>query len=347
MTSFVVVGAGWRAEMFWRLAAALPGVECVGAVVRTPRELPVPALRAIDEVRADFVVTAVPWDVNPAVIRAAVDRGLPVLAETPPAPDLPAMRALWDDVGASGLVQVAEQYLLVPAHAARLAAVRAGVLGTPTQVQVSSTHMYHAISMMRGHLGVGGEPATVRAMRTTAPLVDPLTRDGWTGDAAPRPADTTIAVLDWGEGRSGVYDFTANQWHNQLRFRRLVVRGTHGELRDDEVVRLLGPETITRSPLVRRQTGYDLDLDGYDTDHITLGDRVLFRNPYPGHRWNDEEIAIATLLARTADWVRGDGPGPYPLHEGLQDHHLALAVEEAADTGRTVVTSREAWSAQD
>jgi len=344
MTSFVVVGAGWRAEMFWRLAAALPGVECVGAVVRTPRELPVPALRAIDDVRADFVVTAVSWDANPDVIRAAVDRGLPVLSETPPAPDLAGMRALWADVGASGLVQVAEQYLMVPAHAARLAAVRAGAIGTPTQVQVSSTHMYHAISIMRGHLGVGAEPATVRAMRTTAPLVNPLTRDGWTGDDEPHPTDTTVAVLDWGEGRSGVYDFTVNQWHNQLRFRRLVVRGTHGELRDDEVVRLLGPRRIARTPLVRRQTGYDLDLDGYETDHITLGDEVLFANPYLGNRWSDEEIAIATLLERTAAWVRGDGPAPYPLHEGLQDHHLALAVEEAAGTGRTVVTGREPWS---
>jgi hypothetical protein len=32
------------------------------------------------------------------------------------------------------------------------------------------------------------------------------------------------------------------------------------------------------------------------------------------------------------------------LHDGLQDHHLALAVEEAADTGTTIVTSREAWA---
>jgi predicted dehydrogenase len=344
VTSFVVVGAGWRAEMFWRLAAAVPGLDCLGAVVRTPRELPVPALRSIDEVRPDFVVTAVPWDANPAVIRAAVDRGLPVLAETPPAPDLAGMQALWDDVGAADLVQVAEQYLLVPAHAARLAAVRAGVIGTPTQVQVSSTHMYHAISLIRGFLGAGRTPVTVRATRTTAPLVDPLTRAGWTGDDRPKPATTTIATLDFGDGRSGLYDFTDNQWHNQLRFRRILVRGTHGELRDDEVVRLTGPETIVRSPLVRRQTGYDLDLDGFETDTITLGDRVLFRNPLPGRRYNDEEIAISTQLGQMADWVRGDGPPPYPLADGLQDHLVALAVEEAAAADRTVTTSIEPWA---
>jgi predicted dehydrogenase len=185
---------------------------------------------------------------------------------------------------------------------------------------------------------------TVRASRTTAPLVDPLSRDGWTGDDEPRPATTTIATLDFGAGRSGLYDFTDNQWHNQLRFRRILVRGTHGELRDDEVVRLAGPRTIVRTPLVRRQTGYDLDLDGFETDTITLGADVLFRNSLLGRRYNDEEIAISTQIAQMAAWVRGEGPPPYPLADGLHDHRIALAIEEAADTDGTVTTGVEEWA---
>jgi predicted dehydrogenase len=334
--------------MFWRLAAELPDLRCLGAVVRTPRSLPVPTFASLDEclaaARPDFVVTALPWGVNPDVVVAVAERGIAVLTETPPAPDLPRLRSLWSAVGDSGLVQVAEQYLLVPAHAARAAAVRSGVIGTPTQVQVSSTHQYHAVSLIRGLLGFGRGPVTVRASRTTAPLVDPLTRDGWTDDPEPKPATTVIATLDFGDGLSGLYDFTDNQWHNQLRFRRILVRGTRGELRDDEIVRLTEPRTIVRTPLVRRQTGYDLDLDAFDTDHISLGDRVLFRNPYPGLRWNDEEIAIASLLQAMAAWVRGDGPPPYPLAEGIHDHQVALAIGDAADTDRTVTTSTEAWS---
>jgi predicted dehydrogenase len=348
VTTFATVGAGWRAQMFWDIASKVDGLDCVGAVVRSPRELPVPAYASLADcaarARPDFVVTAVSWDANPGVITEAVERGLPVLAETPPAADADGLRALWSAVGASGLVQIAEQYLLVPAHAARLAAVRAGEIGTPTQVQVSSTHMYHAVSLIRGFLGAGAEPVTVRASRTVAPLVNPLTRDGWTDDAEPHPAATILATLDFGAGRSGLYDFTDNQWHNQLRFRRLLVRGSRGELRDDEVVRLTGPRTIVRSPLVRRQTGYDLDLDGFDTDTITLGGDVLFRNPYPGRRFNDEEIAIATLLEATAAWVRGEGPPPYPLAEGAQDHLIALAIEEAADTGHAVTTTVQEWA---
>jgi hypothetical protein len=41
----------------------------------------------------------------------------------------------------------------------------------------------------------------------------------------------------------------------------------------------------------------------------------------------DDEIAMATLLERMADWVRGERPEPYPLAEGAQDQQVALAIE--------------------
>ncbi len=342
-TSFAVVGAGFRAAAYWRLAARLGDVRCVGAVVRTPRSLPVPAYGSVAEclaaARPDFLVTALPRAVNPGVVRAAVECGLPVLSETPPAADVPALRSLWSAVGGSGLVQVAEQYLLMPSHAARAAVVRRGLIGAPGQVQVSSTQLHHAVSLMRGLLGAGRGPVTVRASRHRAPLVDPLDRAGWTGDPEPRTATTTIATLDFGAGRSGLYDFTDNQTRNQLRFRRILVRGSHGELRDDEIVRLGAPRTIVRTPLVRGGAG-----PGPDTGHITLGREVLFRNPFAGLRLNDDEIATATLLRATAAWVRGAGPPPYPLAEGAHDQLVALAIEEAADTGRTVTTGGQPWS---
>jgi predicted dehydrogenase len=350
VTTFALAGFGYRAAALHRVAQALPEVRCVGAVVPAShrRTLPVPAFGDLGEclrqARPDFLVTAVPAAANPGIITDAVARDLPVLAETPPADHLPGLRALWAAVGRSGLVQVAEQYLLMPAHAARLATVRCGIIGVPTQVQVSSTQHYHAVSLIRGLLGAGHAPAVVRAVRTAAPLVDPLDRTGWTDDPEPKQATTTLATLDFGGGRSGVYDFTTGQTRNLLRFRRLLVRGTHGELRDNEIVHMPAPRTITRTPLVRRQSGHDLDLNGFDTDTITLGREVMYRNSYPGHRLNDDEIATATMLDAMAAWVRGAGPPPYPLAEGAQDHLLALAVEEAADTGQEITTTTEAWS---
>ena len=354
MSTVLVVGTGWRARYFLRLAALVPGLTCVGVVSRRAgpelsAELGLPTSPSLSAAlasgtRPDLVVVAVTWAANPDVVRDAVAHGLPVLCETPPAPDLEGLRELWDDVGGADLVQVAEQYPRVPSHAARAAVLAGGAIGDVTQVQVSSTHQYHAVALMRSLLGVGFGPVTVRASRTRAPLVDPLTRDGWTGDDTPHAASTTHAVLDFGDDRSGVYDFTDNQWHNQLRFRRLLARGTRGELMDDAVVRLLEPRTIVTTPLVRRQTGYDLDLDGFESDHITFGDLVAWRNPFLGHRFNDEDIAMSTILRDAAAWATGDADPPYPLREALQDHAVALAIEEAADTDRPVTTVVEPWA---
>jgi predicted dehydrogenase len=364
-----VVGTGWRAEFFLRLAAVLPEVELVGVVARRAEAREeagarwgIPALGSPAELvrrhRPHLVVTCVSREANPALVTELVGLGVAVLSETPPAATAEDLHRLWDAVGASGRVHVAEQYLLMPGHAARLELVRRGLLGEVGQVQVSSTHDYHAVSMARGLLGVGLEPAEVTARAVTAPLVQPLTRQGWTDDDDdPRPAATTLAVIEW-DGRSALYDFTDNQWHNPLRTRRIVVRGSRGELDGDDVTRLAGPRTVLRSSIVRRQLGHDLDLDGYDTDHLSFEGEVLWRNPFldpsllveggrgwgAGPRLSDEEVAVATSLRLAARWAAGEGEGPYPLSDACQDHLVALAVHEAVETGRTVRTRPAPWA---
>ena len=307
----------------------------------------VPAYGAVGDLpaaaRPDFVVVAVPWDVAPGIVRELVAADLPVLTETPPAPDVAGLRALWADVGASGLVQVAEHSPSMPAHAARIRLVRDGHLGRPTSVQISSTHEYHAVAVIRALLGVGFGEAEVHARTFTAPLVSPLDRAGWTDDDVPHDATTTLATLDLGDGRSALYDFTENQSRNRLRGNRVVVRGTHGELLDDRLMRITGPRTIVESHLVRRQTGVEQDLPGFDLEHLSLDGRVLYRNPFEGAHLGDDDIAGASLLAGTAAWVAGDGPPPYPLAEGCQDHLLGRAIVESARTGRAVRTAVEPW----
>ena len=194
-TSFGLIGSGWRSAFFLRIARAAPDrFRPTGVVTRSAErgaeitaQWGVPAFRSVAELldaeAPDFVIASVPWAAMPGATREVVGLGARVLAETPPAPDLPGLRALWADVGGSGLVQVAEQYLLMPGHAARLAVVKEGIVGEPTAVHICSTHLYHAVSMIRGLLGVGFEPAVVSARSFSAPLADPLTPDGWTGDS--------------------------------------------------------------------------------------------------------------------------------------------------------------------
>ena len=164
--SFGLVGTGWRSSVFLRMAYLMPDrFRATGVVARradsgaiVEQDWGLPTFRTVDELltveRPDFVIVSVPWQVTPELTRRLVEQGIPVLAETPPAPDLPGLHALWSDVGDTGLVQVAEQYPFMPLHAARLAVVESGVIGKPTSVLVSSTHLYHAVALMRQFLSV-------------------------------------------------------------------------------------------------------------------------------------------------------------------------------------------------
>jgi len=77
------------------------------------------------------------------------------------------------------------------------------------------------------------------------------------------------------------------------------VRGSRGEIVDDTVVRLADPRTRVRSQLVRRQLGIDLNLEGVGVDHISVDGQVVYRTPFPGAGFSDDDLAVATTLRDT------------------------------------------------
>jgi predicted dehydrogenase len=351
-TKIAIIGAGWRADFYLHLALLMPAeFEVVGWVVRDQakaKAFPVKTYSSVSELlvheKPDYLISAVTWLSNPDVLALLVEAEIPVLSETPPAGDADALRKLWSAVGAKNLVQVAEQYMRLPMHAARLAVTRQGVIGKVSSVQVSSTHGYHAVAIMRSFLEAGFGETKVNASSFKAPLVDPLTRGGWNQDLEPKIASTVLATIDFGEGKSGLFDFTDNQWHNQLRHRRLVVRGSLGEIVDNDCIRLIQPRAITNSQFTRYQLGHDLNLDGHDTEHISFDGKAVYNNPFVGLRLMDEEIAIASLMLEMSDWVKGSGPAPYPLAQASQDHLISMAIDDSLAKGVPVTTSTELWA---
>ena len=356
MTKIAIIGAGWRSEFFIRIAQLLPEkFEIVGVVARKDEVRSALAERfgvqtyssisqLLSKNKPDYAISSVSWDSNPGVVEELVSAGVYVLCETPPAPTLEGLQKLWAAVGSSGIVQVAEQYLSLPGHSARLAITKSGVIGDVSSLELSSTHGYHAVSIMRGFLQSGFEPTTITTRQFQAPLIDPLSRNGFNADLSTKNAKTTISLIDFGSGKSGVYNFVDNQWHNQLRHRRIVVRGSRGEIVDDSVIRLIEGPAITTSRIERYQLGYDLNLDGYDTEHLSFDGRVVFKNPFTGLRFMDEEIAIATLMVQMADWINGNANAPYPLNEACQDHLVSLAIDESIALGKSVTTAKQDWA---
>lgn len=351
---FAIVGAGWRAEFYLRIARELPDrFRVAGVMTRDAAraetvmsEWAAPVRATIDEIlteRPAFVVVCVPPAVTPRLMRELAVKGVPVLAETPPAGDLSALAELSDLAASGARIQVAEQYQFQPLHAARLAVVRSGTLGTVTQAQVSVAHDYHGIDLMRRYLGVGFGAVTITARRFVSPLVGGPDRAGPPTEERIDASEQVIAWFDF-DGRLGVYDFTIDQYFSWIRSPRVLVWGERGEIHDSTVRWLQDARTPLTKELMRRDTGHDGNLEGLYHAGITAGDAWLYRNPFVPARLTDDEIAVATCLERMAEYVDG-GPEFCGLAEAAWNHELSLRMGRAVSSGGPVHVVGTAWAA--
>lgn len=353
-TRIAIIGDGWRTRFFCRVAAAVPDQLSVELVVgkhdenieRISREYGVPVTKNQADLAhcdVDFVCVVVSWSATPGLVEQLVEEGHKVLCETPPAPDMPGLRELWKRVGScADQVQVGEQYYRMPGHAARLAVLRSGTLGQVEAVHVASTHLYHAVALMRDYLGVGRIASTVNARRFETAMMNPMQFDGWVGSPKIEKLPTAIGTLDFGDGRYGLYDFVDNQWWNPLLSRRITVRGTLGEMVDDTVMRWKDDAPIT-SEIIYRRSGRDMNLEGNDVLTAAFDGEIVYRNPFVGSRLSEDDLAVADHLVAMGRYVRGEGPEIYSLADGIHDHALGLAIEESARTGKDVTVSDEPW----
>jgi predicted dehydrogenase len=349
---FAIIGGGWRSQFYLRVARALPErFEVSGLFTQSPatrealaRDFGIATPATLDELVATdpaFVVLSVPWAATPGLLSELTDRGIPVLTETPPAPDLDGLRGLAVLAQRGARIQVAEQYQFQPIHAARLAIARSGRLGTISQAQVSAAHGYHGIDLIRRFLDDQFGPVTIRAQRFDATIVAGPDRAGPPHDERIVPSEQVIATLDFA-GRLGVYDFTEDQYFSWIRSHRVLVRGERGEIHDTTIRYLEDATTPVTLELRRHAIGQDGDLRGLGFEGITAGPDWVVRTEYPGARLMDDELAIATCLTRMSEYLDG-GPGFCSLAEGVHDHYLGLMIAAAVASGSPIHIPGHLW----
>jgi len=350
---FGIVGGGWRAEFFVRVAKAIPDVFEVSSVLfrdevkaETFREkYNVPVTTDFNELvsaETDYIILSVKPFACLENIEKLFKTGKAVLCETPPAASAEELTALWHLVKQyDGKIQVAEQYFVQPLYAAWLKAVEQGIIGEVSNINISAIHGYHGINIIRRFLGVTRENCRISGERYNFPVVKTGGREGrcYTGEVITAVRDRV--TFEFENGKIAFYDFSGTQYHSYIRTRQLNIQGLKGEI-DDLTIRYLNKnnEAVTQN-LYRDDEGV---YNNREWSHVglMLGSKYLYKSPFQAARLNDDEIAIATIMYLMKGYV-DSGREFYSIQDALQDSYLSFMMNKSLEAGIPVETDTQIW----
>ena len=341
MTRFGLYGSGWRAEFFIRVARSLPHLFSIaGMITRDPEKaarfirLGLHVYPAAEELLAtghiDFMVVSVNASVSVDISLDLLRQGVPVLLETPVAPSIPDLARFKQSLPAGAKLQIAEQYPLQPMHQARLAMIAQGKLGTPSFVQISNTHAFHAIALMRKYLGIGLTETVTKVTATSFPIsgVAGFMRDGLSPTERIDTPTQVIATMQFDNGKVGLINHEGGQHRSYVRSSIVQVKGERGEILNSQLKYLKDHRTPITSTFEHKLLGQEDNFEGYDLKGIFVDSQWIYTNPYTGSRLVDDEIAVAQLMKHMAEYVAG-GACYYGIEEAGRDVALWAEVEAA------------------
>lgn len=351
---YMIIGYGWRADFYYRIAKLLPEqfTVCAG-VLRTEERAGqvaeqehVFATADIEEalaVKPDFAVLCVPRSIVKDYLVQLMEKGIPVLCETPPGKDTEELKELWKMVQIhNGRVQVVEQYFLQPYYAGMLKMIEEGYLGKISSVMLSALHGYHAVSMFRKILGIGYENCRIQGQKFWSEVTATNGRDGFDESGTVIREDRDWASMQFENGKVALLDFEGEQYFSLIRTRRWNIRGVRGEI-NDMTVRFLNERNQPVEQTINRVDVGRNNNSEWSHKGMMFLDKQIYRNPFYPARMNDDEIAVASCLAAMKEYVE-TGKEFYPLREALQDTYLSFAMEQAIESGEAVQTQTQPWA---
>lgn len=334
MIKYGIIGAGWRSEFYLRIAALMPDTFKVsGIYIRNKQKreefsqkynAPIfDTLEKLLQTDYDFIVSCVNKAGICDTVRELAGKNIPLLTETPIGTSNKEIDDFLVEIKPDWRVQVAEQFHFMPRNAAIKNVIESGILGDIKQVHLSCCHDYHAASLIRFFLGTGEEmPET-----SSFTLPDTVNRYNSRGGLLKEPqtvtAEEKFVILRF-NGKTALYDFNYEQYFSDIRRSRILIRGTNGEILNDECTYLKNglPHSFT---LRRNSYGANESLDGFTLVNITAEGNVLYENPFKSARLSDEEIAIAACLLNMKKYIDTGIPF-YSLEEAALDSKMFLSV---------------------
>ncbi len=342
---FGIIGSGWRSLYYVRICKRLPEIfdEPVMLCRREEKKKEIEEKYGIrctlseEDIIAyepDFLVAAVKKDKVAETSLYWLDKGYPVLAETPCALDKETITKLKEAHEQGKKLLIAEQYRLYPQNMARKEIVHRGLIGEPHYLYLSLAHEYHGISLMRYFLDIpAGMKYTIHAREYSFPVTETRTRYEEYRDGRATMKKRVIAEFEFENGKVCLYDFDSEQYRSSIRSLSYHLYGLRGEIRDDEVSWL----DIANYPQ-KEKLDIRMMIETFDEENpnlrtvkeiteIRLKDEILYDPPFRLCGLSDDETALALFLQGMDRYVRG-GEAPYPLEEALCDASMAIDLRE-------------------
>jgi predicted dehydrogenase len=288
---------------------------------------------------------------NDEVGLMAVEHGLHVLLETPIAQKLSMADAIIQAAAQRGLkIEIAEQFHRRPLEQLKLALLASGLFGKVySSFNDFAGHGYHGVSVMRSYLGFDAQPAQVTGLVREYQLGEHWSRIG--NKSAVRPETQEHGLIDYTDGRVGVFHWTSVGYDSPLRWWRssrfLAEKGmgvTVGVGLDvEERLSLLAPggeapHFITIERRWERVDGGALVAMVAHTGDPNLP-IVRWDNPFrpvrQGHgpQWHDDEIGVAGCLLSLVNAVNNNTEPTYGPQQGRLDQELIVAIRMSSQQG--------------
>ncbi|MBQ9037687.1 MAG: Gfo/Idh/MocA family oxidoreductase [Erysipelotrichaceae bacterium] len=347
-----MIGSGWRARYYIRIAKALPQhFELCCLLCRTAEKADSLKMeygikttlneQDIINEKPDFIVVAVNKASVADVSIEWLEKGYHVLAETPCALDKETIDEL---LKYEGKLVIAEQYLKYPENIARVKLLEKGLIGKPDYLYLSLAHEYHGASLMRKFLDTGFEAFKVTAWEKSYPTVETLSRYERFEDGRISNKSRTLALFEFESGKSCLYDFDSEQYRSPIRNNHYKLQGVRGEMYDDEVswidqdnvIHHDKLDIVTRTVLTDNRNP---NLNNFEeVREISMNGEKLYEPPFGLCGLSQDETAMAMMLEEMREFI-DSGKQPYSLKDSMYDACMAITLRETVSKKETIVSN--------
>lgn len=282
----------------------------------------------------DFVIIAAPAHLNQNLAIEVAQHDVSLLMETPVAVDLPSADQIARITRVHNIkVEVAETYYRRPHEEIKRLLIQEGTFGQINFAYCRFVgHGYHAVSLLRSYIGFEIPPVRVSGFQNDFSVQPHIWPSG-------RSKHTTIerwqhGVIEFSEGKRGVYDFTSLSYGSPLRWNRAKatteIYGEKGTCIGLEPICLNGNEE-TNPIVIKRLT---IEVTGVEVLDVYVAEtepQIVWENPFREYPLTDSQIAIASCLTSIANTIREGVEPEYGFSNARTDREIDLALAWSYD----------------